>query len=62
MGKFAPHATLQNKARKEVWGGREAHATGIAEEEDGRNSGETESPEQWRRKKNLRSGLPLSWK
>jgi hypothetical protein len=43
-------------------GGERGHATGIAEEEDGRNSGETGSPEQWRRKKNLRSGLPLSWK
>jgi hypothetical protein len=63
MGEFVPHATLQNKARKELWGIRErGHATGIAEEKmEGTmeiqrvlNSGEGE--------KNLRSGLLLSWK
>jgi hypothetical protein len=33
MGEFAPHAILQKKARKEVWGTEErTRAIGIAEE------------------------------
>jgi len=57
----ATHNLVEQGKRGSVGGGS-AKGEGIAEEEDGRNSGETESPEEWRRKRNLRSGLPLSWK